>query len=200
MRTNGTMTAPQLDTEAGFSLAELLVAFALIALVLAGATTAFHAGSRVLEFGVDQAAAQQTARAALQQVAREIRWAGYGFANFPAITNQNPTSITLQNDFDGVGGPVAAVGCNPTAVNMEVVRYRLDGTNLMRSDNGTNACDVVVAGGITGLTFQYLDVSGAATAVPADIRTVVITMNAASQNGAAERTIVMRDEVRLRNR
>src|SRR5918992_1440126 len=100
---DGTMSGARVG-EAGFTLAELLVAFAISALVLAGATTAFQAGTRVLEFGVDQAAAQQTARGALERVAREIRWAGYG-ATFTgsAIINQNSTSLTVQSDFNSNG-------------------------------------------------------------------------------------------------
>jgi Tfp pilus assembly protein PilW len=207
MKTNGAMTGPRLDTEAGFSLAELLVAFAVSALVLAGATTAFRAGSTVLEFGVDQAAAQQTARVAIQRVAREIRWAGYGHPDatgaypFTAIAaGQTATSLTLQNDFNGNLAIDAPAGCDPTAVT-EQVRYRLVGTDLMRSDDPANAaCDVAVASGITGLTFLYFDGTGAATANAADIRTVLVTMNVTSQNGATERTVVMRDEIRIRNR
>jgi Tfp pilus assembly protein PilW len=209
MKTDNAMTGPRLDTEAGFTLAELLVGFAVLTLVLAGATTAFQAGTRVLEFGVDQAAAQQTARAALQRVAREIRWAGYGHPdpatgnyNFTAIAaGQTATSLTLQNDFNGNGTADAPAGaCDPTAVT-ELVRYQLDGTDLRRSENpGNAACDVILASGITGLMFDYFDGAGTATADPAAIRSVRITMNVASQNGATERTVVMRDEIRIRNR
>jgi Tfp pilus assembly protein PilW len=208
MRTDDAMTGPRLDAEAGFTLAELLVGFAVLTLVLAGATTAFQAGTTVLEFGVDQAAAQQAGRVALQQLTREIRWAGYGHPNavtgnydFTAIAaGQTATSLILQNDFDGSGAINALAGCNPTAVT-EKVRYQLNGTNLMRSDNPDDAaCDVVVAGGITNLAFGYFDGSGAATADPASIRSVVVTMNVTSQNGASERTVVMRDEIRIRNR
>jgi type II secretory pathway component PulJ len=209
MKTDHAMTGPRFDAEAGFSLAELLVAFAVVALVLAGATTAFQAGTRVLEFGVDQAAAQQAARAALQRVSREIRWAGYGHPNpvtgnynFTAIAaGQTAQSLTLQNDFNGNGNADPPAGaCDATAVT-EQVRYRLDGTDLRRSENpGDPACDVILASGIAGLTFQYLDGTGVETADPAQIRTVVITMRVTSQNGATERAVVMRDEIRLRNR
>jgi Tfp pilus assembly protein PilW len=195
--------------EAGFTLAELLVAFAVAALVLAGATTAFLAGTRVLEFGVDQAAAQQTARAALERMGREIRWAGYGHANavtavyaFTAIANPTTTSLTLQNDLNGSQAIEAPTGaCDPTALT-EQVRYQLVGTDLMRSEKPANAaCDVVLASGITGLTFLYFDSAGVATTDAASIRSVQITMNATSQNGGtSERTIAMRDRVRVRNR
>jgi type II secretory pathway component PulJ len=202
------MTGPRSDREAGFTLADLLVGFAIAALVLGGATTAFLAGTRVLEFGLDQAAAQQTARAALERLAREIRWAGYGHANpltgsydFTAITAQTATSLILQNDFDGDGVLDAPPGpCDPTAVT-ELARYRLLGTDLMRSENPDDpACDVVVASGITGLTFLYSDSAGHVTTDPAAIRSVDVTMNVTSHNGATERTIAMRDQVRIRNR
>src|SRR5918992_582578 len=102
---DGTMSGARVG-EAGFTLAELLVAFAVAALVLAGATTAFQAGTRTLEFGVDQAAAQQGARAALERLTREIRWAGYGHAN----------TVTATYDFNPVVGTCNT--CSPAAMSL----------------------------------------------------------------------------------
>jgi Tfp pilus assembly protein PilW len=202
------MTGPRAEAEAGFTFAELLIAFAVAAIVLAGAMTAFQVGTRALEFGVGQAAAQQTARAALERMATEIRWAGYGHENpdtatygFTAIANQTPTGLTLQNDFNGNGVIDAPAGpCDATAVT-EQVQYQLLGTDLMRSDNPNDPdCNVAVASGITGLTFRYFNSARQPPENPAAIRTVDITMKVTAQDGPTQRTIVMRDQIRFRNR
>jgi type II secretory pathway component PulJ len=212
MSRTATMTGRRAGAEAGFTLAELLVAFAVSSLVLAGAATAFQAGSGALEFGVDQSAAQQTARAALDQMARAIRWAGYGHPDpvtgayaFTAVANPTSTSLTLQNDFNGNGIIDAPAGaCDPTAVT-ERVRYQLVGTNLIRSENPADpACDAVVASGFVvdpnNPTLSYLDIQRNPTADPSLIRSVAVRMDVTSQNGATERRVVMRDEIRIRNR
>jgi prepilin-type N-terminal cleavage/methylation domain-containing protein len=212
------VTRPRANAEAGFTLVELLVAFAIAALVLAAATAAFQTASRVLEFGLDTAAAQETARWGLERMTREIRGAGYGHPTCPpppgevsliycfdAVGNPTATSITLQNDLNGNAAIDAPAGpCDPTAVT-EQVRYQLVGTDLLRSENPANpACNAVVASGIAGLTFTYLDANGNPIAnpgaAPANIRSVIVAMSVTSNNGSTEQTVVMRDQVRIRNR
>jgi prepilin-type N-terminal cleavage/methylation domain-containing protein len=225
------VTRPRADAEAGFTLVELLVAFAIAALVLAAATAAFQSASRVLEFGLDTAAAQDTARWGLERMTREIRGAGYGHPTCPppppgtslihcfdAVSNPTATSITLQNDFNGNNAldapppPPPGEACDHTAVT-EQVRYQFDAPSgeLRRSTDPNNpdpnnrACDAVVADGIVNNPideplFTYLDANGDPTATPSNIRSVVVTLRVASNNGGTEQRVVMRDQVRIRNR
>jgi prepilin-type N-terminal cleavage/methylation domain-containing protein len=216
------VTRPRADAQAGFTFVELLVAFAIAALVLAAAaTSAFQSATRVLEFGIDTATAQDTARWGLERMTREIRGAGYGHPTCPpppegtapiycfdAVSNPTPTSITLQNDFNGNNLLDAPVGtCNQAAVT-EQVRYQFDAPSgeLRRSTDPNNpACDAVVAGGIANNPvneplFTYLDANGQPTAIPSSIRSVVVTIRVASNNGGTEQRVVMRDQVRIRNR
>lgn len=192
--------------QAGFTLVELLIAFAVALLVLAGASAAFRAGASVLEFGLDQAGAQATARWAVERMIQEIRAAGAdptagATYNFDAIASPTGTSLILQSDLNGNGVLDPPVGtCDPTAV-AERVRYELVGTELRRSTNPTDpACDAAVATGVLGLAFQYFDAAGSTTADPSLIRAVGVTVQVASENGATERAVVLRDQVRLRNR
>jgi type II secretory pathway component PulJ len=218
--TNGATGVTRPRAAAGFTLVELLIAFAVAALVLAGATSAFQVATKILEFGVDQAAAQETARWALERMAREIRGAGYGHPTCPpappatsltycfdAVGDPTATSITLQNDFNAnelLDAPVGA--CDPAAVT-EQVRYRflVPVGELRRSTDPDNPdCDTVVASGVANLSLVYLDANGNPLANPAaspsNIRSVVVTIHVASENGATEQTVVMRDQVRVRNR
>jgi prepilin-type N-terminal cleavage/methylation domain-containing protein len=198
--------------QAGFTLVELLVAFAVAVLLLAGATAAFRAGAAVLEFGVDQAASQATARWAVERMIQEIRGAGYdptagATYNFEALDGVTGTSLVLQNDLNGNGVLDPAGACDPVAP--ERVRYRWVGTELRRSANPANPdCEEVVAGGILGLTFGYCTANGCPSGPPeswplppaAAIRTVHVRVTVSSDNGAGERTVLLEDRVRLRNR
>jgi type II secretory pathway component PulJ len=203
--------------EGGFTLVEVLIGFFLAALVLAGATSAFDVATRVLQFGIDQAAAQQTTRWALERMAREIRGAGYGHPTCPpappataltygfdAVSNPTATSITLQNDFNANCALDPPATCDPTAVT-EQVRYQFDrpSRELRRSTNPT--CTAVVASGIVNgpdePLFTYLDADGKeSAATPSAIRSVVVTIKVASENGGTEQAVMMRDQVRVRNR
>lgn len=203
-----------LRSQAGFTLAELLVAMVLAALVLAGASVAFQTGSQIVLAGAEQAEAQQGARWAIERMIEEIRGTGYDptamrptgppVYHFDAITNQTATSLTLQSDWNG-DGAIAAGACDlndPTNdAKKEQVRYRLVGTTLMRSNNiGNNACEDTVVSGVQALTFTYLQEDDTVTAVSSNIRTVVISITVASEGTGPRRQVVMVDRVRLRNR
>jgi hypothetical protein len=89
----------------------------------------------------------------------------------------------------------------------EQVRYQFVAAarELRRSTNPNDpACEAVVADGIVNITLAYLNANGNPIAnpgaTPADIRTVVVAMSVTSNNGGTEQTVVMRDQVRIRNR
>ena len=100
----------------GFTLAELLVAIAILGLIMLGVMTLLMTGNQSYLTGSNQAEAQAAVRAALERMTADIRGAGYGpttdqnctalndpLGCFNAVINPSATSFTLQNDWDGNG-------------------------------------------------------------------------------------------------
>jgi type II secretory pathway component PulJ len=174
------------------NIAELLVSTALFGLVSAMTLMALSQGLRVYADGVARVEAQQSARSALERIARDVRGAGYGGTAFPAVADTNPGVLVLQQDLDG-DGVIAGSG--------ETITWRLV-TGVLRRDAGGGAQPVV--NGARSLAFTYLDERGAATTAPADVRAVSITLTTgpthASSQETAGLTTTVATEVRLRNR
>lgn len=193
--------------ESGFSITELLVALAVVAVVLAGAVATLEVGLATVMTGAGRAETQSNARVAIQRIVPDIRAAGYDptGASFDVVVNQTATSMTLQSDRDANGLIEAPVGaCDPGA-SAEIVRYSVVGTELRRSVNpGVDGCETVIVGGVQSLSFAYLDAGGTATGVGANIRTVVVAVTllpeTAGNNPNQPTAATMTDRVRLRNR
>ncbi|MBI4271607.1 MAG: prepilin-type N-terminal cleavage/methylation domain-containing protein [Candidatus Rokubacteria bacterium] len=196
----------------GFTLAELLVACAVIAFVMAGLLVMLQSGQQSYLVGSNQVEAQQNVRVALERMIREIRGAGYcpncgGTPPFTAIASQSTTGFTIQNDWDGS----ATISTSGTVTDYagtthgEQVIYAVSGGALTRQEIGLDGSPVTLASGISSMTFTYQDDTGAVTATAADIRTIVVTLTAqpqfqpaATQQGRI--LVTMTDSVRLRNR
>lgn len=196
----------------GFTLAELLVACAIIAFVMAGLLVMLQSGQQSYLVGSNQVEAQQNVRVALERMIREIRGAGYcpncsGTPPFTAIASQSTTGFTIQNDWDGS----ATISTSGTVTDYagttrgEQVIYAVSGGALTRQEIGLDGSPVTLANGISSMTFTYQDDTGAVTATAADIRTIVVTLTAqpqfqpaATQQGRI--LVTMADSVRLRNR
>ena len=144
----------------GFTLAELLVAIAILGLIMLGVMTLLMTGNQSYLTGSNQAEAQAAVRAALERMTADIREAGYGPTTdqnctapnvppgcFNAVINPSATSFTLQADWDGSGGanpinPAAAVnvnyvfgGVNTNVQRGEQVTYTVAGGNLCRQES-----------------------------------------------------------------
>ena len=129
---------------------------------------------------------------------------------FVPITGQSATALTLQFNWDG---STCAVPCSPiNTVAMvsdpmtcpagtcrgEQVTYSLAGGNLRRQESVVDAAPVVIASGITALTFTYRDENNNVTAAPELSRIVEISVTAQTANRGAFVTMV--DRIRMRNR
>jgi prepilin-type N-terminal cleavage/methylation domain-containing protein len=129
---------------------------------------------------------------------------------FVPITGQSATALTLQYNWDG---STCAVPCSPiNTIAMvadpmncpagtcrgEQVTYSLSGGNLSRQESVVDGAPVVIASGITALTFTYRDENNNVTAAPELIRIVEISVTAQTATRGAFVTMV--DRVRLRNR
>ncbi len=210
-------SAGALRDERGFTLAEMLVVCALIGTVMAGVLSLLMVGQQSATATANKVDAQANARVGIDRFIEEIRQAGYlpqgpqcptaptppcppyNYA-FPAITAQTATGLTVQNDWNADNVIQAAWVTDPItgAQRGEQVVYSFNAGQLRRQEIGIDAGPVVVAAGIIGLTYTYLDQNNAVTAVAANIRTVTITLTAQQSAGQPQVTMVHR--VRLRNR
>lgn len=129
---------------------------------------------------------------------------------FVPLMGQSATALTLQYNWDG---STCAVPCSPintaalvidpmtcptAACRGERVTYSLSGGNLTRQESVVDAGPVIIASGITALTFTYRDENSNVTASPDLIRIVDISVTAQTANRGAYVTMV--DRVRMRNR
>ncbi|MGH7314613.1 MAG: PilW family protein [Candidatus Rokuibacteriota bacterium] len=175
-----------LRCERGFTLAELLVAFAIFGLALAAVVTIYRSGLETYVAGSSQVEVQQNARAMLERLSRELREAS-------AMTVANANSIT----FTDQAGAVMA--------------YSVDGNSQLIL-NGTAVTGGVEA---LTLTYNGLDLaqpglgSDAPLAVPVanpgDIRSITLTLRTQTEHVAAANWLGNRRSqivttVRLRNR
>jgi prepilin-type N-terminal cleavage/methylation domain-containing protein len=206
-----------LRDERGFTLAEMLVVCALLGTVMAGVLSLVMVGQQSATATANKVDAQANARMGIDRVIEEIREAGYlpqgpqcptapatpcppyNYA-FPAITAQTATALTVQNDWNADNAIQVAAVTDPIsgAQRGEQVVYSFNLGQLRRQEIGIDGAPVVVAAGIIGLTYTYLDQNNAVTGTAANIRTVTITMT--TQQSAGQPQVTMVHRVRLRNR
>jgi len=169
---------------AGFSLGELLVALAVLALALAMALGALRAGLGVYAWGAARVEAQQSARAALDRMARELRGAGFdaGASGLAPLVVAAPSSVTFQRADTAAPGAAARV------------TYLLRaGDTVLRRDAGAGAQPI--ADNVRRLAFSYFDRAGVPTSDPARVASVRIEL----EIGAAGPVALMRAEAAIRN-
>ena len=193
----------------GFTLAEFLVAIALVGLTMTGLLAIIMTGNQTYSTGSNQIEAQQAARVALERMVQEIRGAGYNpkgavceppLTNCPIVGDPGPgnptaTALVIHSDTDGDG----------TFEATERILYTLNGNNLQRRDYAVDATPQTIVGGIEALTFTYLDENDAVTALAENIRSVQISLTTRPENQpatwqAGRVSVTMSDKIRLRNR
>jgi len=194
----------------GFTLAELLVAIAVVGLIMTGLLSLMMTGNQTYLTGSNQIEAQQAARVALERMVREIRGAGYNpkgalclpvtncpIVGAPGKGGLDSTALMIQNDTDNDGVFEAT----------EHIAYTLNGTDLQRQDfaPGGDATPQTIVGGIQALKFTYLDENGNLTGKPKDVRSVQISLTTQPENQPAtwqtgRVSVTMSDQIRLRNR
>lgn len=154
----------------GFTLIELLAAMAISAIVLMALTTTFISQSRSYDAQDAINAMQQSARAAMDMITREVRMAGYntnGTFNFVAI----PYDATQLRILANLNGDADTNGAN------EDITYAYDSTND-QIDRTTGGTTEALVDNIDAFTFDYLDENGNPTTTSADIRQIQISITA----------------------
>ena len=176
-----------LTTQRGFSLAELLVATAMVGFVLAGVFVALQQGENAFQYGTGKVEVQQNGRMAVDRMAHDLRMG----AN---ITAANATSISFDYIEDNAGAPQTVT-----------VTYSLNGSDLQR--NQTNpvpaaAQPEILTGGVNTLSLVYYNKDNVATVNVPDIRVVdvrIVTQPQVASSNLANQRAVFADRVRLRN-
>lgn len=170
----------------GFTLVELLVATAVVGLVMAGILGMLVGGLDAYRFGADRVEAQQTARAALERMAKELREAGYdptGAGVAPIVLAQ-PTEVAFQRDLNANGV------IDPTR---ERVSFLLRGT-VLRRDAGGGAQPL--AENVRDFHLRYLDRGGADTTDVRRIRLIRIRLEVSDPGRPG---VVVESEAAIRN-
>jgi type IV pilus assembly protein PilW len=210
------MLATRLRSQHGFTLTELVIAMAIIALVLGGLVTLQLTGQETYLTGSNQVESQESARIAVQRMITDIRTAGQdpqGVTNqsppaWTKITNASATAFTIQNDWSGDGLINAGISVNVNGtLRGEQVTYSLNGPTLRRQESFIDGAPQDVISGVDQLTFAYFAADNTVIANPganpAAIRTVGITLRTRPTDqpaGTQGRVwITMDDRVRIRN-
>jgi prepilin-type N-terminal cleavage/methylation domain-containing protein len=167
----------------GFSLTELLVVTAVLAVVVGAVILIQQKGQEAYVMGSNRVETQQNARVALELISRELRSA----TAVTAIPSSTNVTFTDQN---GVS-----------------VQYQLSGSNLNRTAGGAT---VTLLGGVQSLAFTYYSAynaqtgTGTTTATASAVKVVKVALETRTEESAAagslaDRRATMEAMVRLRN-
>ncbi|MBI4688976.1 MAG: prepilin-type N-terminal cleavage/methylation domain-containing protein [Nitrospirae bacterium] len=167
----------------GFTLIELVITMLLIGIVAFIVADAMSTGFKAYFVTDNRKEALDQARIAMERMTREIR---------------NVRSLGRDNDGDGnIDADITTANASElcfTDTNNTAIRFRLSGTNILRSE-GTScppATENTLAEKVTTLTFSYTYASGSlATAV----RRVQITITST----ISSESVTLSSEVYLRN-
>lgn len=168
----------QLHRNDGFTLIELMVAMVIGSMLIAAMVSLHSSQSRLSSAQQQLTEMQQTARAAMYYMVRDIRHAGLdpretagagfdvNFAGSQMLSNQ--IAFSMDDDENGT----------IDAVPNEQIAYRLNGSRLEKLIGGAWN---LVADSIEALNFVYLDAAGTSTTVPSAVRSVQVTVVARSR-------------------
>lgn len=193
--------------QAGFSLLELLVASSIFFTFMVGICTIYTRSHAIYMRGQTRIEVQQSARVALQSMAREIRTAGYDPSDVtPLLANASPVQIadagTLAILADADGDRVT-----------DLVTYRLQGNQIVRdvSSWDGSAFPVPTASQVVDgvdLTFSYFDGSSPINnpiptpVLPEDlsaVRRITIDLVASQEAVGTQMSYPLTMDVSLRN-
>ena len=201
------MRDPASQDRHGFTLIELLIGMSIFLLILLGIYQMYEANRATYVRGSRRVDVQQNARVAIDEMAKELRMAGYFPENFttpaasPLLTNAiqvgTDAALVIYGDVDASGTSSIFMYCLDTSVSPPVVR-RGKGAADPATSKGTDAAaytcssGIVLAENITSLGFQYYDTNNALLSTSLDGETVgSIPAFGTTTNRRAVRTVVV---------
>ena len=210
------------NNKKGFTLIELMVAMAIAGVVLAGIYAAYNAQMRAHVTQQVVVDIQQSLRSAMYCFQRSVRMAGLGSCAGFVDCDDNPSfsgliepyasavpavdadNIAFTLDEDGDGQIDGTSGANIDNVDNELVAFRLNGNTMQKYRPSTDSWEDL-AENIADIDFVYFDADMAVTTVPADIRSVQITLTAQpveaiNKRASAKRPNVLTAQISCRNR
>lgn len=158
----------------GFTVAEFLVAFALLSVMLAGMVKLFGLVNQSYTTQNAAANVQQIVRNGIDIMTQNIRMAGFNPLKLSDVGIKNDFSannIHFSFDLDSDG----------TVIDAEDIRFFLENQALKRQIRGGNR--ITLIDNVTALNFSYLDVNDQTTNNQADIKTVVVSMTVSEPAG-----------------
>ena len=200
----------------GFTFMEVLIASAISAIILSALYLVYESSHTSFVQGTDKIDVHQNARVGIEQMAREIRMAGYDSSSPSVIPGLTVVAQNCAaNPPTGAGPYAVQVACanyisfiadvNGNGITDRVV-YKLVGTQLQRDFSAWNgasfpaAVNSEIAESVTALTFTYYDGSDNVTAVQDSIRRITIGITTTQMAGKTQETLPLTIDVRLRNR
>jgi prepilin-type N-terminal cleavage/methylation domain-containing protein len=160
----------------GFSLIEMLIAMTVGLVVLGAMYNVFTIQNKTFGNQEEIVAMQQSVRAGMDMMAREVGMAGYD----PALANSDTNSA---NDFSGVTVSASKLQIKADldgngaidATSQENIVYAFNAANKRMTRNiGAGAQPFVE--NVDAFTFEYLDGTGSVTAASATVRRIRITI------------------------
>jgi prepilin-type N-terminal cleavage/methylation domain-containing protein len=150
----------------GFTLIEILISVSIFALVLIGIYNLFDTSRATYVSGQRKVDVQQNARAALDEIVREIRMTGYFPENFPTPPTPplaNPiqvatnAALAVHGDLDGSGASQVFLFClDGSLLRRRVAAQGNVSAYTCPSGSGPIPADTVLAEYVTSLSFTYL--------------------------------------------
>jgi prepilin-type N-terminal cleavage/methylation domain-containing protein len=181
----------------GFTLAEMLVAVAILGFTVGALFTLQQQGQLAYLTGAARVEVQQNARIALDMMISDLRSAAPVAGSTTQVISSRDTACSNGPPPNTGGG--TAIGF--TDQNGNVVSYQLNGTDLQKTTAGTT--DVVI-GGVQQLQIWCYNATGALDNNMNNIRELLIqirtkTERGAQANSAGDQHAVVEGRVRFRN-
>jgi len=195
--------------EAGFSLAEILMATAISSVVLLALYLLYDINQVTFVKGEQQADLQQNARIAMDRIVRELRLAGSERQPTPVIPASCATAI--QSATATSISFIANIDADDATERVEYTYDNASNPPRVKREQWTSAagpgCNWSADGGaqsfaerVTALTFAYYDSAGNPTASLGNIRRISVTITTQdAQTGSKAQPFTLRAEVRPRN-
>ena len=159
----------------GFTLAEVMVAMAVMSVVMVMVISVTTSLSRSNATQNVAAGVQQVTRAGIDIMTRNIRKAGLNPLNINPIGIVQATSNSIRFQYDTNGSGTIATNAIDDA--NEDMGYLLNGNKqLIRQLNGKANTNRSMIDNVSDLTFRYLDADNAQTSDLSAIRTIKISL------------------------